>query len=52
MHRNKYDGYMLKKFNMINCNAAVTPIEIRDKLSRRLVRNYLMQLYMQGDIGP
>jgi len=30
---------------MINCNAFVTPIETRDKLSRRLVRSYLMQLY-------
>lgn len=33
MHQKKYAGELLRKFNMVNCNAAASPIEVNLKLT-------------------
>jgi len=36
MHQKKYVEYILKRFNMSNCNLIISPLEIGAKISKNI----------------
>jgi len=48
MHQKKYVEYILKRFNMSNCNLIISPLEIGAKISKNIDELYKQVIGSRG----